>query len=367
MSNLLTDSASRSRFRGRLLAWYDQNRRELPWRNHNSLYRVWVSEIMLQQTQVATVVRYFRQFIKRFPNVKSLARADLQDVLQIWEGLGYYRRAKQLHAAAAQIMHKHNGRFPMTFEHVVALPGIGKYTAGAILSTACDQPHPILEGNTQRVYSRLMAFKKDPKSSQMQRQLWEFARALVTRHRPGDLNQALMELGSEICTVRLPRCEQCPVRHFCLAFDSGNAESFPVMPAQRIRYEAVREAVVVIQRGQRVLLRQCQPGERWANLWDFPRFTLPEGEHQKFLCRQISESTGLDIKLHRPFTRLKHTVTRFRISLDCYRASDIQGRLKNNGGGGYAQWVAVDQISERPLPITGRKIAQLITSGKGAG
>ncbi len=351
------DSAEKSRFRRNLLHWFDRNQRDLPWRKRKTLYRIWVSEIMLQQTQVVTVIDYFRRFMRRFPNVNTLADATLDDVLQIWEGLGYYRRARQMHAAAQQIRDEHGGRFPTSFEHVVALPGIGRYTAGAILSIATDQPYPVLEGNTKRVYCRVLNLQQDPNSAEATKQLWQFAGQLVSRHRPGDLNQALMELGSQICTARSPACTACPVRSLCEAFQVGQPESLPISTSPKVNYENTYEAAIVIRRAGKLLLRQCQPGQRWADLWDFPRFQAPRRNAQKYLSQQIDESTGLIVQLQRPFEQIRHSVTRFRITLDCYLASSVQGRLKKNIS---SDWVSMSQIQNRPLSVTGRKIAELI-------
>ena len=208
---LLPDSAWLRSFRRRLLAWFDQNARVLPWRRSRDPYAVWLSEIMLQQTQVATVIGYFDRFLARFPTIEALARADEHEVLRLWEGLGYYRRARQLHRAARIIVAEHGGRFPRDPSIVRRLPGIGRYTAGAILSIAFDAREPILEANTLRLLSRLLCYDGDPRSPDGQRLLWAMAEALLPRRGSGRLNQALMELGSEVCTARSPRCEQCPV------------------------------------------------------------------------------------------------------------------------------------------------------------
>ena len=193
------------------MKWFDQHQRNLPWRKNKSLYRIWISEIMLQQTQVATVIDYFNRFVKRFPNIKRLAAASEADVLRLWEGLGYYRRARQLHAAAKTIVECHGGQFPTDITDVLALPGIGRYTAAAILSIAQDQRLPILEGNTIRLFARLLAMNSDPRTTENQKRLWEFSESLLPRKQVGDFNQSLMELGSEICTPRNPNCKICPL------------------------------------------------------------------------------------------------------------------------------------------------------------
>ncbi len=353
----MQNSADRSRFRRRLLDWFDQNARDLPWRRKKSLYRTWVSEIMLQQTQVVTVVEFFPRFIRRFPDVPTLANASEADVLKQWEGLGYYRRARQMHAAVQVIVDRHEGKFPDTFDEVIALPGIGRYTAGAILSIADDQPWPVLEGNTARVYSRLLDFDGDVTTSAGQQELWSFAESLVSRSRPGDLNQALMELGSEICTVRAPRCLECPVSRHCLAFQQGDPQSLPNKGTRGMVYEDLQQAAVVIRRGTRVVVRLCGPNEHWSGLWDFPRFTSTPSATRAKLARQVGDRTGLSIRLDQPFRQIRHAVTRFRITLDCYEATDVSGRLRRSKD---LRWADINELDDLAMSVTGRKIARAI-------
>ena len=206
------NAAWMAQFRRRILAWFRRNARDLPWRRTRDPYAIWVSEIMLQQTQVVTVIGYFERFLAAFPSIADLAAADEQQVLRLWEGLGYYRRARQLHAAARVIVAEHQGRFPRDPEQIRALPGIGRYTAGAIASIGWDAREPILEANTIRVFSRLLAYRGDPQKNAGQQRLWEFAAGVLPKKDTGLFNQALMELGSEICTPRGPLCDQCPVR-----------------------------------------------------------------------------------------------------------------------------------------------------------
>ncbi len=358
---MVQSADERSRFRRSLLAWFDENQRDLPWRRRKSAYRVWISEIMLQQTQVTTVIDYFQRFVRQFPDVGALAAAPEDEVLRAWEGLGYYRRAKQLHAAARQIVARHGGQFPDAYEQVLALPGIGRYTAGAILSIAADQPWPVLEGNTVRLYARLLDFRQDVTTTASQRQLWEFAESLVSRHRPGDLNQALMELGSQICQSGRPRCLLCPVQRFCQAFKHGIPESLPHKGTQKTRYESLHQAVAIIRRGQRVVLRRCGPDEHWAGLWDFPRFTIdPRSEPPAAIAslrKQVGYLTGLDVELQpADIPTIRHAVTRFRISLECFRAVTVTGRLRRRAG--ELEWVPTTALPQRPMSVTGRKIVR---------
>ena len=253
----LPDSAWFRVFRRRLGAWFDRHAKDLPWRRRNDAYAVWLSEIMLQQTQVATVCDYFARFLQAFPTVEDLAEADEEQVLRLWEGLGYYRRARQLHRAAKIIVEEHGGEFPRDIEKVRRLPGIGRYTAGAILSIAYDIPQPILEANTIRVYSRLLGYEGDPHASAGQKLLWSMAEAVIPAKRPGRLNQALMELGREVCKSRGPLCESCPVASLCRACERGLQDRIP-RPKAKPKIEEVREAAVIVRRRGRVLLDQTR-------------------------------------------------------------------------------------------------------------
>jgi len=356
------DAKWKAMVRRKLLKWFDDNQRDLPWRKKKTPYRVWVSEIMLQQTQVATVIDYFNRFIKKFPTVKKLAAADQADVLKMWEGLGYYRRARQMHAAAQVVVEQHGGKFPEEFDQVLALPGIGRYTAGAILSISLDQRLPILEGNTIRLFARLMAMKSDPRSTDNQKALWEFSELLLPRKRCGDFNQSLMELGSEICHPRKPKCLICPLRSNCPTAIQGLQQLIPA-PSRKMKYEELNEAVVIVQRGNKFLVRQCAPGERWEGLWDFPRYVIPQKTNSvvvpQLLSEQLKDQTGLSAELVATGERIKHAVTRFRITLDCFKTRSVSGRLKKSVG--ETQWLTVETLQQTPMSVTGRKVADRLT------
>ena len=254
----LPDAAWKARFRRQLMSWFRRSARDLPWRRTRDPYAVWISEIMLQQTQVVTVIGYFERFLAACPTVADLAAADEQQVLRLWEGLGYYRRARQLHAAAQIIVTEHDGDFPRDIQQLRALPGIGRYTAGAIASIAWDAREPILEANTVRVFSRLLGYRGDPARNEGQRLLWDFSAALLPQREIGLLNQALMELGSEICHPRDPLCDRCPVGGLCPTKQQGLQAVIP-LPKRKTAYEDRHEAAVVVRRGARVVLRRCAP------------------------------------------------------------------------------------------------------------
>jgi len=327
---------------------------------------------MLQQTQVATVIPYFERFLRRFPTVKALAAADEQDVLRLWEGLGYYRRARQLHAAARRVVEEHGGDFPAQPEAVRKLPGIGRYTAGAILSLAFDLRQPILEANTLRLFARLLAFRGDPLAGPGQKLLWSAAAAILPRTECGRLNQALMELGSQVCTPKAPRCSECPVASLCASRRAGNQAAIPP-PKRKPNVEHVREAAAVVRRRDCVLLVQRALGERWAGLWDFPRFAVEESSEPagRQLAERIAAVCSLEIILdqpEQPLATLRHGVTRFRITLDVFAAS-MAARSHNPTPAikqplfARQRWVRLPELARYPLNTTGRKIAKLVTDG----
>lgn len=379
----------------RLLAWFDRHARPLPWRESRDPYRIWLSEVMLQQTRVATVIGYFERFLAALPTVADLAAADEQQVLRLWEGLGYYRRARQLHAAARKICQEHAGQFPRDPQAVRNLPGVGRYTAGAVLSIAFDAREPILEANTIRVLSRLLAYRGDPRSAEGQRQLWQAAADWLPLKRAGAFNQALMELGSEVCTPREPRCGQCPVARLCPTNAAGLQAVIPAA-ARKQQFEAVHQAALVVRRaGGRILLVQRAEKERWAGLWDFPRIVLDDVEQRlrtEYLEQQAAAVAGgtmssgtmssgtvarVTVELGRHFATLRHGVTRFRITLDCYEAlvaergkpasalarkSRTSGQSPPQHEAPTARWFRLAELDELPMNVTGRKIARLLAS-----
>lgn len=356
-----SDAWKRS-LRRRLLAWFDQHARDLPWRRNRDPYHIWVSEIMLQQTQVATVANYFPRFIEAFPTIEALAAAPESQVLRLWEGLGYYRRARQLHRAAGVVVKEHAGVFPRSADAVRQLPGIGRYTAGAILSIAFDAREPILEANTLRVASRLLAYRGDPRSAAGQQVLWQAAEEWLPAERSGAFNQAFMELGSLVCKIREPACETCPAATLCGARQAGLVAEIPP-PAARPQIEELLEAAIVVRRRGQVLLCRRDASGRWAGMWDFPRVALhakrPRDRAREILD-YIRRATGLEVKLGQRIATLRHGVTRFRITLECFEAEAISGKARADAGSDKVAWVDPSQLAEYPLHVTGRKLAKLL-------
>ncbi|HVC92742.1 MAG TPA: A/G-specific adenine glycosylase [Pirellulales bacterium] len=352
------------RFRQRLLAWFRRAARDLAWRRSRDPYRVWVSEIMLQQTQVATVSEYYPRFLAAFPNIAALAAATEESVLRQWEGLGYYRRARQMHRAAGIIDSEHAGQFPHEIDAIRTLPGIGRYTAGAIASIAFDARQPILEANTVRLLSRLVAFRGDPSQAAGQELLWALAEELLPRRGCGEFNQALMELGSLVCTPRSPRCHDCPAMALCPTYRDGLQEVVPLV-RRKPPAEAVREAAVVVRRRGRVLLLRRGESGRWGGLWDFPRFALAspgDGDTAEALIAGVDLLTGVLVLPLRQLTTLKHSVTRFRITLECHLAEYVSRRAARETAAEIA-WVTPADLDDFPLSVTGRKLGRLISDG----
>lgn len=361
------DSAWKQRFRRSLLRWYGTNGRELPWRAAADPYLVWISEIMLQQTTVTAVKPYFERFVDHFPTVQALAEATEEDVLRQWEGLGYYSRARNLAKAAARIVTDFNGQFPADVESLQKLPGIGRYTAGAIVSFAFDRPAPIVEANTLRLYARLLGYTDDARSTAGQRVLWAFAEQVLPRTRPGQFNQAMMDLGATVCVPKEPSCDSCPANKLCFAFANGMQNSIPQL-AKRAKITRLLMAAVVVRYNGEVLMRQYSKGERWAGLWDFTRVDLgvdvnpeepPPTSIVNDVAASLAELTGLQVELSPEFVTLHHSVTRYRIRLLVFEADALEHSVS---GHPELRWVRPSKLNELPLSVTARKIAK--QSGK---
>lgn len=333
---------------------------------------------MLQQTQVATVLPFYARFMDSFPTVQDLATADEQVLLSHWEGLGYYRRARSLHAAAKLIVADHGGEFPLQFDQVLALPGIGRYTAGAILSISDGQKQPILEGNTQRVFSRWIALRGNPADTTNNRLLWQVAEKMLPRKDAGTFNQAAMELGALVCTPKGPACHECPVASACRAHQAGLEQEIPGK-VTRVTYEDRTEYVMVVQkpgekadRGsrpgsrsrakasiqQQFLVRPLPEGGRWAGLWDFPRTTQASLGSISEAATQLSAEVGVNLVPGIRLTTIRHAVTKYRISLQVYQAD-----LSETGDKPGKPWkyVSLAELAEMPMSVTGRKIVKILS------
>lgn len=352
-------------FAGALLTWMAGARRELPWRRHRTPYAVWISEVMLQQTQVATVVPYFERWLARFPDLYALADAPLDDVLKTWEGLGYYARARNLHAAAKVIVERHGGMIPTDRAALLSLPGIGRYTVGAILSIAFGQPEPILDGNVKRVLCRVLDIAGDPREPAIEDGLWQAAGELV-RSAPsgqaGDFNESLIELGALVCTPAAPDCPACPVRPHCLAYARGVVQ---LRPAKRVRpatpYYDVVAAVVQNDEGRVLIIRRPSQG-LLGGLWGFPGGVVqPDEDMQDAVRRTVQEQTGLSVAARAVVGAVKHAYTHFRITLHAFTAELEAGEARPLTCDA-VRWVGPQELDVFAFPVTDRKVAQQLAA-----
>ena len=341
----------------RLLAWYDEHQRDLPWRNTTDPYPVWISEVMLQQTQVQTVIPYYLKFLEHFPSIAALAQADTDALLRLWAGLGYYSRARNLQRAAQIVVEKYGGRFPQSHTDVLALPGIGRYTAAAIVSIAFGQSYAVLDGNVSRVLARLLSMSGDPKSSAVQNRLWEAAQQLLPGARPGDFNQAVMELGATVCSPRQPRCLLCPWARQCLARQQGQQELLPEKARQDKSRRSLRAAVVIRHRGRFLIVRRS--GQRLLEgFWEFPSVELRRrGGSAKRLTRLAAETFGFNVRAVEPLLTIKHSITTRRIELQVFRAQLAVGvscRINDSN----CRWVRLKDMSQYPFAAASQRIVE---------
>jgi len=310
---------ARRNLQRRLLRWFRAHRRELPWRASRDAYRVWIAEIMLQQTRIAAVLPYYERFLKNFPSVEALARAPQEKVLKLWSGLGYYSRARNLHRAAKEIVARHRGEFPRSLDEALALPGIGRYTAAAVLSIAYDQPFAVLDGNVARVLARLGAVRGDLRAPARWRQMSELAQSLLVREAPGDWNQALMELGEVICTPQAPRCGDCPVSRFCRARSRRLTGEIPA-PRRKRAPVKIRIAAAILQdpRGRTILVRDpgAHDGVLFSRLWQFPAVEVSRDARSELEAhvREVLRLNGAPLALE-PLPAARHGVTFRSIAL----------------------------------------------------
>lgn len=341
--------AALPRLHADLLGWFARVGRDLPWRRRPQAYRTWVSETMLQQTQVDRVVDYFARFLERFPTVEALAAAPEADVLRAWEGLGYYRRARQLHAAARRIVADHGGRLPETEAQLRALPGIGRYTAAAILSIAFGRPFPVVEANSRRVLARLAGYGATLSGTSADGPVWEIAAALLPHEAPGNWNQALMDLGAIVCTPRAPACTRCPVAACCQALATGRVATIPAMAAKRATEERT-ETALVVRRGTKVLVVRRGPGEWWEGLWDFPRSGAG------------ADPDALRLGLPRKAGTVTYTVTHHRVHVEVAIAE--AGAAGDRRAG--RRWVEWSRLGTLAMTAPGRRIASVAAAADAA-
>ncbi len=342
-----------------LLSWYDANAHDLPWRRTKDPYCIWVSEIMLQQTQVETVLPFYQRFMEALPNIWALAGASEDEVLKLWEGLGYYTRARNLREAAKIIVNDMGGTFPSTAEGLRMLPGIGRYTAGAIASIAYDIPAAAVDGNIKRIYARLLAERRPLEDPHANERLWEMAERTLPEDRPGDFNQALMDLGAAICRPRKPACEKCPLEPHCAARAAGLEAKLPKREAKRPvpHYEIV---AALIERRGRYLIGRRPPGGLLGGLWELPGGKVKPGEvFERALHREIREEVGLSVAVKKRVALVYHAYSHFTIDMHVYSCAVLHGRTRAKIHT-ELKWIKPEEFDEYAFPAANRKIFAIV-------
>jgi A/G-specific adenine glycosylase len=355
------DASSLDTLRGRLAAWFTANRRDLPWREDRNPWYVWLSEVILQQTRVEQGLPYFRAFVARFPTVRDLAEADLDEVLRLWEGLGYYSRCRNLHRAAREVMTRFNGDLPATHEDWLSLPGVGPYTAAAVTSLAYGLPHAVLDGNVIRVLSRLAMVEHPTHSAAARRAFTELADAFLDRDHPGQHNEALMELGALVCTPRKPQCGTCPLQPGCAAAAAQRMEDFPVkkkgapIPHHHIAVGIIRDA-----KG-RIYIQQREQDAMLGGLWEFPGGKVEPGELAEAACRrEVLEETGMLVQPMDKIAAIDHAYSHFRITLHAFDCA-LSGEPVSSTQAPHA-WVTREEFSDYAFPRANRRILDLLSA-----
>jgi A/G-specific adenine glycosylase len=345
-----------------LVRWFEREHRPMPWRSDPSPYKVWISEIMLQQTQVVTVIPYFDRFLARFPSVEALAAADLQDVLKLWEGLGYYSRARNLHQAARIILEQHGGQPPRTAARLRELPGIGAYASAAIASIAFGEPVPSVDGNVLRVCSRLWGIDTPMRDKALADDVRSRLAPLIRTVNPSHFNQAMMETGALVCKPRNPLCGQCLLSRTCVAFRTKRTHELPVVE-KAAKVPSYRIAVGVIWKRGRILIARRAETQMLGGLWEFPGGKQEKGETlEQTAAREILEETGLAVRVGKPYATVKHAYSHFKITMTAFRCDWRSGRASPKASV-ELKWVAPAALADYPMPRANRRIAGSLAKG----
>jgi len=353
----MIDTASTHSFPAKeLLDWFSQQARDLPWREAENPYQIWVSEIMLQQTRVETVIPYYRRFLEAFPTLDVLASADRTTLLKVWEGLGYYNRARNLQDAARQVVDEYGGHIPDTYNGLLQLKGVGPYTAAAVASIAFGRAHAAVDGNVIRVLSRYFLVEEDVRHTQTRRHIQELANSILDKNQPGDFNQALMELGATICSVSGPRCEQCPLSSDCLAFRTSNTGQLPYKsPSKPIPHHQIGVGILRDSEG-RLLIALRPENVMLGGLWEFPGGKQKESETlEETVQRELAEELDVSVVVEKKFLQLDHAYTHFRITMHAYFCSLHPESLPPRPNSSQQiRWVDVTELVQFPFPKANR-------------
>lgn len=340
-----------------LLAWYRREKRDLPWRDTTDPYHVLLSEFMLQQTQVETVIPYYRRFLRDFPTVQDLARTQRDRVLKAWEGLGYYARARNLHRTAQYIVDRFNGTVPDVYDDLSSLPGFGPYTTAAVLSIAYDRDYAVLDGNVIRVLCRLFDIQDDIAQTRTRTHLQKLADNLLHSGDAGEYNQAIMELGATVCRPRAPRCASCPIYEHCAAFQTGTAESLPVRAPKKPRPHHIL-GVGIVSRNERVLIARRPENGLLGGLWEFPSTRQLEDEPLSDTCiRAVREATGVDAAVRNRFRTVNHAFTHFSVTMHAFQCEYRGGKARARNCSDVS-WVAPDGLGDYAFSRANRKLIE---------
>jgi A/G-specific adenine glycosylase len=357
-ASLILTTSKKENIQTRLLRWFEKNGRNLLWRRTSDPYAIWVSEIMLQQTQVGTVTSYYQRFLKSFPTVHHLAKANLSKVLKVWEGLGYYSRAINLHRASKIIVNHFQGKIPNNLRDLLSLPGIGRSSAGAILSFAYDKEAAILDGNAKRVLSRVFAVSGNPVGGKTEGLLWGISEFLIPKGRSNPFNQALMDLGSMLCTPKDPQCPHCPLRNLCRGYLSGKPESYPPRTIKKT-IPHITAISAVIQRDGKVLLNRRPPKGLLGGLWEFPNWKIKTKKNLKRQLREnVKEGFELKVKVKSLLGTFQQTYSHFKLTLHFYQCQSSNPNKNKNG-----KWILIKNLDQLAMPRIHRRIAEMIDGG----
>lgn len=336
----------------------------MPWRDCNDPYKTWISEIMLQQTRVDQATPYFLRFMERFPTVHELAEADQQEVLKVWEGLGYYSRARNLHQAAKTVVNEFEGNIPDNDEDIRKLKGVGPYTASAVLSIAYSKPHAVVDGNVLRVLTRYLGIEDDIRGSRTKNAIQDAADKLLDNSRPGDFNQALMELGATVCTPSNPDCDKCPINADCVAYSTLKTDSIPYKsPAKKRPHHHI--GVGIIKAEDEVLIALRPEDAMLGGLWEFPGGKQKDGETiTETVVRELKEELGVDVAISKPFMKLDHAYSHFKVTLHAY-ICDLEDGVPVPKTSQQLQWVSVNELDRFPFPKANKKLTEKLMNADG--